>query len=202
MLGDTREGGRADGSTLAHIRRACLAHWPQQPRIPARTSCPKRICACETRRVAASSRPVPKYRGRRGEAFYFPQRRGIVHTRLAPLALARARKLERIQVGQCRSGGIQNNQILPESRRFHKVIMALMARDKSNYFSWLRGVLAEHFSIKNSDRRKLKIARKYGQFELLAAAERGHKITNDTLLASTSDAHGHYDVAVAGGFVG
>src|SRR6204780_5867846 len=33
--------------------------------------CPRHVCACETRRVAASSRPVPKFPGRRGEAFIF-----------------------------------------------------------------------------------------------------------------------------------
>jgi len=33
--------------------------------------CPRRVRACETRRVAASSRPVPKFPGRRGEAFIF-----------------------------------------------------------------------------------------------------------------------------------
>src|ERR1700735_175967 len=125
MLGGTREGGRADGSTLAHIRRAGLAHWPQQPKIPARTFCPKRICACETRRVAASSRPVPKFRRRRGEAFIFLSQEESSIAELALFALARARKLEQERVGQCRSGGFQNTRILAENRDFHKLIVTI-----------------------------------------------------------------------------
>src|SRR5271156_1912959 len=63
-LGATREGGRADGSTLTlpiglSIRKFRLGHRP------------RRVRAGETRRVAASSRPVPKFPGRRGEAFIF-----------------------------------------------------------------------------------------------------------------------------------
>ena len=124
-LGDTREGGRAVGSTLAlpiglSSRKFQPGHFP------------KRISACETRRVAASSRPVPKFRGRRGEAFYFPLRRGIVRTRRAPLALARARKLERVRVGQCRSGGIQNSLILLENSHFDKLIMVFESNNKPN----------------------------------------------------------------------
>jgi len=44
---------------------------------------------------------------------------------LALLALARARKLERVRVGQCRSGGIQNNLILLEIGHFNKTIMTI-----------------------------------------------------------------------------
>src|ERR1700735_5820473 len=90
-LGDTREGGRADVSTLAHIWRARLAHWPQLPKIPARTFCPKRICACETRRVAASSRPVPNFGGDAAKLFIFLSEEESSIAGLALLALARAR---------------------------------------------------------------------------------------------------------------
>src|ERR1700733_2758474 len=69
MLGDAREGGRKDGSTLAlpiglSSRKSRPGHFP------------KRVCACEARRVAASSRPVPKISGETRRSFYFPQRRG------------------------------------------------------------------------------------------------------------------------------
>src|SRR3984893_18070019 len=62
--------------------------------------------------------PVPfrKFSGRRGEVLFRPTPSG-------PLALARARKLELFRVRQCRSGGIQNIDIVPEKWDFHKVIV-------------------------------------------------------------------------------
>jgi len=68
MLGEAREGCRADGSTLAlpiglSSRKFQPGHFP------------KRISACETRRVAAPSRLVPKISGETRRNFYFPQRR-------------------------------------------------------------------------------------------------------------------------------
>src|ERR1700685_931250 len=63
--------------------------------------------------------------GETRRSFYFPQRRGIVHPWLALLALARARKLEQVRVGQCRSGGIQNIVILAENGHFHKLIVTI-----------------------------------------------------------------------------
>src|ERR1700683_1415560 len=112
----TREGGRADGSTLTlpiglSIRKFRLGHL-SKARSRWRDS---KGCGFIPSRSEIS--------GETRRSFYFPQRRGIVHIRLALFALARARKLERVRVGQCRSGGIQNNKILPENGRFHKVIV-------------------------------------------------------------------------------
>ena len=115
-LGSTREGGRADGSTLAlpiglSIRKFPLGHL-SKARLRLRDS---KGCSFIPSRSEISEETR--------RSFYFPQRRGIVHTWLAALALARARKLERVRVGQCRSGGIQNNKILPENGHFHKLIV-------------------------------------------------------------------------------
>lgn len=148
MLGGSREGGRADGSTLAHTRRACLAHWPQQPRIPA-GHFPKRICACETRRVAASSRPVPKIPGRRGEAFVFPCEEESSTPDQLRLLWREQEKLERVRVGQCRSEGIQNNQILPENRHFHKAIMRSRREGSPIIFRCLQGLWGRVLTSRN-----------------------------------------------------
>src|ERR1700683_4847452 len=53
--------------------QACLAHWPEHPKLPAWIF-PGRFCACQTRRVATSSRPVPKITGGRGEVLFRPTR--------------------------------------------------------------------------------------------------------------------------------
>jgi hypothetical protein len=46
--------------------------------------------------------------------------------------------LERVQAGQCRSGGIQNNEILPENEHFHKVIVMAESADSPFVFKCLR----------------------------------------------------------------
>jgi hypothetical protein len=118
--------------------------------------CPRRVCARETRRVAASSRPVPKFQRRRGEAFIFLSEEESSVPRLAALALARARKLQRVWIGQCRSGRIQNNEILLESDHFNKVIVAVTSRNKPNEFNGLYCTVTADFPSRNVVRRTLK----------------------------------------------
>jgi hypothetical protein len=69
--------------------------------------------------------PVPfrNFRGDAAKLFIFLSEEESSIAWLALLALARARKLERVRVGQCRSGGIQNKLILLENGRFNKTIM-------------------------------------------------------------------------------
>jgi hypothetical protein len=107
-----RSRGRLDTCPLW---QACLAHWPEHPKNSG-LDISRALCACQTRRVATSSRPVPKISGETRRSF-------ISSNSCRSLALARARKLEQFRVRQCRSGGLQNNKIVPEKRNFHKVIM-------------------------------------------------------------------------------
>src|ERR1700689_622786 len=99
-----------------------LAHWPLHPEIPAWTFVQGAFALA--RLEGLRLHPVP-FRNFRGDAakLLFSSAKRHRPSPAGPFALARARKLERVRVGQCRSGGIQNNKILPENRHFHKVIV-------------------------------------------------------------------------------
>jgi len=189
--------------SLAETAASYLAHWFRSPEVGSEFFSRARKRAGETRRVAAPSHPVPKNSGRRGGAFFdFPLRKGDYPAQFCfLLALAQASETEansgRIR---CRPEGILNGFIVSKSRRIHKAKTRGGIEFIAFLFSGLRGVCGR-------DGEPLAGGAKLGESKRLQ-----HSFSPDfqaipqaipcaLMHAGRSNAHGHYDVAVARGFI-
>jgi hypothetical protein len=188
--------------SLAEILASYLAHWFRSPEAGFEFFSRARKRAGETRRVAAPSRPVPKISGRRGGAFSFsPAERGLPGAILALLALAQASETE-ANSGRiwCRSEGILNKLIVSKSGRVHKAKTLRGIEFIAFLFSGLRGVYGRDCDLaaagaKRPESKRLQLPVSLG------FSRDSRAIPGALMRARRSNAHGHYDVAVAGGFI-
>src|ERR1700722_17026387 len=120
-LGKTREGGRVDARHLPTKGGLALPIGLSIREFPA-CIFPERSCASEPRRVATSSRPVPKISGETRRSFHFPNA-GNRPTPGGPLALARARKLSYFGSDSAVQEDSRTIKIILENHLFHKAIM-------------------------------------------------------------------------------
>jgi hypothetical protein len=189
--------------SLAEIPASYLAHWFRSPEAGFEFFSRAREGAGETRRVAAPSRPVPKNSGRRGGAFLiFPCGKGITRRnfgfsrpgagkrnrgKFGPNMVPLRRNSERIYC-------IGNRGRFTRRKREAGLNLSLFY---SVVYEGFRAAAASFVPEQGTAGKQAFTASAFARFfEPIRVA-----IASARMRARRSNAHGHYDIAVARGFI-
>jgi hypothetical protein len=195
-----REGGRADvpDTCSPKFRRVTLPIGFAHPKLGSKSFEGARTRRRNSKGCGSIPSRSEKFGETRRSFLIFPCGKGIMRRRLfAALALAQARKTEansdRIE---CRPEGNLNRFIVSKLVEIHKA----KARGRIEFiaflFSGLRVIWGEDFGARCGNRRKLGT-----QAFIRAFSSDRSGIGKTAKRLRRSNAHGHYDVAVAGGFI-